>query len=88
MIGRTFHPTIVKGVTPELGKGIPDPFVLRDRLGVDGLREALESLRLGSLRAIIREHHLDPSGRLNAQNDAAKLRERIIRAAMKGAHGA
>lgn len=84
-IGRAFHPTIVTGVTPDLGKGIPDPFELRDRLGVDGLREALESLRLGSLRAIIREHHLDPSGRLAAQNDAAKLRERIVKAAMKGA---
>jgi hypothetical protein len=84
-IGRTFRPTIVTGVTPELGAGVPDPFALRDRLGVDGLRTALESLRLGSLRAIIREHNLDPNGRLSRQNDAAKLRERIVRAAMKRA---
>ncbi|HEU0028576.1 MAG TPA: hypothetical protein VFQ25_15805 [Ktedonobacterales bacterium] len=82
-IGRTFHPSIVTGVTPDLGSGVPDPFALRERLGLDGLRDALESLRLGSLRAIIREHGMDPSGRLNKLNDAAKLRERIVQAVMK-----
>jgi hypothetical protein len=82
-IGRTFHPSIVTGVTPDLGSGVPDPFALRERLGLDGLREALASLRLGSLRAIVREHGLDPGGRLSKLNDAAKLRERIIQAAMK-----
>jgi hypothetical protein len=82
-IGRIFHPSIVTGVTPDLGSGVPDPFALRERLGLDGLREALESLRLGSLRAIVRQHKLDPSGRLSKLNDAAKLRERIVRAAME-----
>jgi hypothetical protein len=84
-IGRTFHPSIVTGVTPDLGAGVPDPFALRERLGLDGLRAALESLRLGSLRAIVRQHKLDPSGRLSKLNDAAKLRERIVQAAMERA---
>jgi len=82
-IGRTFHPSIVTGVTPDLGSGVPDPFALRERLGLDGLRNALESLRLGSLRAMVREHKLDPGGRLSKLNDAVKLRERIVQAVMK-----
>ena len=82
-IGREFHPSIVTGVAPDLGAGILDPFALRARLGPDGLREALESLRLGSLRAMVREYKLDPGGRLSALNDAAKLRERIIQAVAK-----
>ena len=82
-IGRTFHPSIVTGVAPDLGSGVPDPFALRKRLGLDGLRDALESLRLGSLRAIIREHKLDPGGRLTKLNDVEKLRERIVQAAME-----
>jgi hypothetical protein len=73
----------VTGVAPDLGAGVPDPFELRARLGADGLRQALESLRLGSLRAIVREHKLDPGGRLSTLNDAAKLRERIMRAVAK-----
>ena len=84
-IGRTFHPSIVTGVAADLGAGVLDPFALLARLGADGLREALESLRLGSLRAIVREHKLDPSGRLSKLNDAAKLRERIIQATAKRA---
>ena len=82
-IGRTFHPSIVTGVASDLGSGVPDPFALRKRLGVDGLRNALESLRLGSLRAIIREYKLDPGGRLSKLNDVEKLRERIVQAAME-----
>ena len=82
-IGQTFRPSIVTGIAPSLGSGVPDPFALRKRLGVDGLRDALESLRLGSLRAIIREHKLDPGGRLSKLNDAEKLRECIVRAAIE-----
>ncbi|HKT40443.1 MAG TPA: hypothetical protein VJR48_18875, partial [Ktedonobacterales bacterium] len=63
--------------------GVPDPFALRERLGEPGLREALDSLRLGSLRAILREHHLDPSGSLSKLNDAEKLRAHILKATRK-----
>lgn len=83
-IGRTFHPSIVTGVAADLGAGVLDPFALRARLGADGLRQTLESLRLGSLRAIVREHKLDPGGRLGKLNDVAKLRERIMQATAKG----
>lgn len=79
-VGRSFRPRIVTGVADSLGPGVPDPFALRERLGEPGLREALESLRLGSLRAILREHHLDPSGALSKLNDAEKLRAHILKA--------
>lgn len=83
-IGRSFRPTIVTGIAEELGPGVPDPFALRERLGEDGLREALASLRLGSLRAIVRQHNLDATGALGKLNDAEKLRERILGATRKG----
>jgi len=79
-VHQSFQPRIVTGAPPELGPGVPDPFALRERLGEAGLRAALDELRLGSLRAIIREHHLDPTGRLSKQNDASKLRARILSA--------
>lgn len=79
-IGRSFHPTIVTGIDEALGPGVPDPFALRQRLGEDGLREALASLRLGSLRAIIRQHKLDATGALSKLNDAEKLRAHILTA--------
>ena len=82
-VGRNFHPSIVTGVADALGPGVPDPFALRERLGEPGLREALASLRLGSLRAILREHHLDPSGSLSKLNDAEKLRGHILKATRK-----
>jgi hypothetical protein len=77
-IGRSFHPTIVTGVDDALGPGVPDPFSLRERLGEAGLREALATLRLGSLRAIIRQHGLDAKGALSKVNDAEKLRAHIL----------
>ena len=83
-IGRSFHPTIVTGIDEALGPGVPDPFALCERLGEDGLREALASLRLGSLRAIVRQHNLDASGALGKLNDAEKLREKILSATRKG----
>lgn len=85
-IGRSFHPTIVTGVDDALGPGVPDPFALRERLGEAGLREALATLRLGSLRAIIRLHGLDAKGALSKVNDAEKLRAHIL--AKTGARGA
>jgi hypothetical protein len=78
--GARSTPPSVPGCAPDLGPGIPDPFALRKRLGDAGLRAALDELRLGSLRAIVREHGLDPNGKLAKQNDAAKLRAAIIAA--------
>jgi hypothetical protein len=70
-----------------LGPGVPDPFALRERLGEDGLREALADLRLGTLRAIVREHRLDPEGTLAGQNDDAKFRALILRATKRAKRG-
>jgi hypothetical protein len=78
--GKAFKPRLVTGAAPALGTGIPDPFAQRERLGEDGLRTALADLRLGTLRAIVREHKLDPSGKLAGQNDEAKYRALILRA--------
>jgi hypothetical protein len=83
-IGRSFRPSIVTGVAETLGPGVPDPFALRERLGEAGLLEALASLRLGSLRAIIRQHRLDHTGNLSKLNDAEKLRAHILAATRKG----
>lgn len=83
-LNRAFRPKLVTGASPDLGPGIPDPFALYQKLGADGLRAALDELRLGSLRAILREHRLDPKGALTRQNDAAKLRAVILAAATKG----
>lgn len=84
-VGRKFRPTIVTGVAEDLGPGVPDPFALRAKLGEAKLKEALASLRMGSLRAIIRQHGLDRDGSLIAINDAAKLRAHILAATRKGA---
>lgn len=78
--GKAFKPRLVTGAAPALGTGIPDPFALREQLGEEGLRDALAELRLGTLRAIVREHKLDLSGKLVGQNDDAKYRALILRA--------
>ena len=80
---RTFRPRLVTGMSPDLGQGVVDPFALFATRGEDGLRVALNELRLGSLRAIIREHQIDQSGKLAQQNDAEKLRAAILAAAKK-----
>jgi hypothetical protein len=80
---RTFRPRLVTGLSPDLGQGVVDPFALYATRGEDGLRAALDELRLGSLRAIIREHQIDPTGKLAQQNDAEKLRAAILKAARK-----
>lgn len=82
-VNQSFRPRLVTGTSPELGSGIPDPFALARRKGEAGLRAALEELRLGSLRAIVREHKLDPGGKLARLNEAEKLREAIL-AAVRG----
>jgi hypothetical protein len=78
-----YRPRLIPGTSPELGPGIPDPFLLLSRWGENGLRAALDDLRLGTLRAIIREHHLDPQGKLIRQNDAVRLRKAIIEAVVR-----
>lgn len=83
-VGRAFRPRLVTGAPPDLGTGIPDPFALRARLGEAGLRAALGALRLGTLRAIVRAHELDPAAKLAGQNDASKLRALILRATARG----
>ncbi|MGZ3601401.1 MAG: hypothetical protein ACXWQ5_17300, partial [Ktedonobacterales bacterium] len=65
------------------GQGVVDPFALYATRGEDGLGAALDELRLGSLRAIVREHQIDPLGKLAQQNDAEKLRAAILKAARK-----
>lgn len=75
----TFRPRLVAGASPDLGPGIPDPFLLLTQRGEKGLRAALEELRLGTLRAMIREYGLAPRGKLTEERDAAKLRALILR---------
>lgn len=82
-LNRSFRPRLITGASPDLGAGIPDPFALHKKLGAIGLRAALDDLRLGTLRAIVREHGLDPKGTLSRQNDADKLRAAILAAAAK-----
>jgi hypothetical protein len=73
-----FRPRLITGTSPDLGPGIPDPFQLWATRGEKGLRAALEDLRLGSLRAIIREYNLVPQGKAIPMSDAAKLRALIV----------
>jgi hypothetical protein len=77
---RPFRPRLVTGASPDLGSGIPDPFALHAERGEVGLREVLAELRLGTLRAMVREYGLDPKGSLARQNDAEKLRMAILAA--------
>jgi hypothetical protein len=78
--GRTFRPRVIEGARPDLGPGVPDPFALRKRLGEAGLTAALDELRIGSLRAIVREYRLDPTGGALTTTDAERLRKLILRA--------
>jgi hypothetical protein len=77
---RLFRPRVIEGARPDLGPGIPDPFALRARLGEMGLAAALDELRIGSLRAIVREYKLDPTGKALKETDAERLRKLILRA--------
>jgi hypothetical protein len=75
----TFRPRLVAGASPDLGPGIPDPFLLWTQRGEKGLQSALEELRLGTLRAMIREYGLAPRSKLADERDADKLRALILR---------
>jgi hypothetical protein len=77
---RPFRPRVIIGARPDLGLGVPDPFALRARLGETGLAAALDELRIGSLRAIVREYKLDPTGKALKETDAERLRRLILRA--------
>jgi hypothetical protein len=77
---RTFRPRVIEGARLDLGPGVPDPFALRARLGETGLAAALDELRIGSLRAIVREYKLDPTGKALKETDAERLRKLILRA--------
>lgn len=85
--GRAFKPRLVTGAAPALGPGVPDPFALREQLGEDGLCAVLADLRLGTLRAIVREHQLDPARQLAGQNDDAKFRALILKATKRPKRG-
>lgn len=75
-----FGPPTVAGRGTSLGRGIPDPFAIAAEVGPEGLRAALEELRAGTLRAMIRAHELDPLGKLPASAAEAKLRGAILAA--------
>ena len=77
---RPFRPRVIEGARPDLGPGVPNPFALRARLGETGLAAALDELRIGSLRAIVREYKLDPTGKALKETDAERLRKLILRA--------
>lgn len=79
---RVFTPSLVTGISPDLGPGIPDPFALAKRLGPDGLRAALAELRRGTLRAIIREHGIAPAAQVARISDDTRLREMILAAVL------
>jgi hypothetical protein len=83
---RTFRPRVIEGARPDLGPGVPDPFALRARLGETGLAAALDEFRIGSLRAIVREYKLDPSGKALKETDAERLRKLILRATASREH--
>ncbi len=80
-----YGPPSVSGRAVELGTGVPDPFALYAAAGEDGLRRALETLRVGSLRAIIRAHGLDPQGKLSASATEKRLIAVIVTAAKRAA---
>jgi hypothetical protein len=81
---RTFRPRVIEGARPDLGPGVPDPFALRAHLGESGLAATLDELRIGSLRAIVREYKLDPTGKALSGTDAERLRKLILRATASG----
>jgi hypothetical protein len=83
---RAFRPRVIEGARPDLGPGVPDPFALRVRLGETGLAAALDELRIGSLRAIVREYKLDPTGKTLNGTDAERLRRLILRATASQEH--
>ncbi len=75
-----YGPPLIAGRSAELGAGVPDPFAVRAASGEEGLRAALLTLRVGTLRAIIRAHGLDPEGRLAPHASEKRLIAAIVAA--------
>jgi hypothetical protein len=75
-----FGPPTISGRGRELGTGTPDPFALFASQGEEGLLAALQTLRTGTLRAIIRTHALDPSEKIPPSATEKRLITAIIAA--------
>jgi hypothetical protein len=78
--GSRYGTPSVAGRAAALGTGIPDPFALFAAEGEEGLRQALATLRVGTLRAIVRAHALDPAGKLSTSTTEKRLITAIIAA--------
>ncbi len=61
--------------------GAIDPFKILQERGAEALQNALDTLRAGALRALIRKFEMDPSAKLSARANEARLREWIVSAA-------
>lgn len=78
-----YGPPIVAGRATGMGVGVPDPIALYASDGEAGLRAKLDSLRAGSLRAIIRTHGMDPDGRLPKEATERRMVTLILAAAKR-----
>jgi len=81
-----YGPPTVAGRTAELGTGVPDPFAVLAASGEAGLRQALSTLRAGSLRAIIRTYKLDPQAKLPPEATEKRMITLIIAAVKRKPH--
>ncbi len=86
--GSRFGSPTIPGRGTDLGQGVPDPFALWAERGEDGLRVALDGLRAGTLRAIIRAHQLDPLGKMPANAPEPRMRTLILNASRPTSRGA
>lgn len=75
-----FGPPTIAGRGTSLGRGVPDPFAIHADSGEAGLRAALEGLRAGTLRAMIRAHDLDPHAKVPASASETRLAAAILAA--------
>lgn len=83
-----YGPPTVAGRATELGAGVPDPFAILAASGEAGLRQALSTLRAGTLRAIIRAHKLDPQTKLPPEATEKRMITLIVGAVKRTAKGA
>jgi hypothetical protein len=78
-----YGPPTISGLSRNLGTGTPDPLALLAKNGEDGLRSILETVRAGTLRAIIRDYELDPEHTLPNQATEKRMITFILAAAKK-----